>query len=76
MDISHEFDRPIPDKRVGGLARRIQKADREAGFGIGGIAQHVITSMVESRKNQRNKRKVERIGAIAQRFEAKKNVLS
>jgi len=38
-NIPYEFDRPIPDERVGELMKRIQKADREAGFAIGGIAQ-------------------------------------
>ena len=71
-DIPYEFDRPIPDEKVGELMKRIQKADREAGFAIGGIAQHVISYMMESRRTRRNRRKVERIGVIAQRFEEKK----
>ena len=55
--------------------KRIQKADREAGFAIGGIAQHVISYMMEDRRNKRSRRKQERIGVIAQRFEAKKNII-
>ncbi|KKM52801.1 hypothetical protein LCGC14_1554570, partial [marine sediment metagenome] len=74
-DIPYEFDRPIPDTEVGRLMKRIQKADREAGFAIGGIAQHVISYMMEDRRNKRSKRKQERIGVIAQRFESKKNFI-
>lgn len=55
--------------------KRIQKADREAGFAIGGIAQHVINYMMEERRNKRSKRKQERIGVVAQRFEQKKTIL-
>jgi hypothetical protein len=66
--IPYEFERPIPDMVVGTLMRRIQEADRNAGFKIGGIAQHVITDMMESRRNQRRQRKNDRIGVIAQRF--------
>ncbi|HEC38033.1 hypothetical protein LCGC14_0847690 [marine sediment metagenome] len=73
-DIPYEFDRPIPDEKIGGFMKRIQKADREAGFAIGGIAQHVISYMVEDRRNKRSRRKEERIGVIAQRFEAKKDI--
>ena len=71
-DIPYEFDRPIPDEKVGELMKRIQKADREAGFAIGGIAQHVISYMMEARRNKRSRRKQERIGVIAQRFEEKR----
>ncbi|KKM90966.1 hypothetical protein LCGC14_1233310 [marine sediment metagenome] len=74
-DIPYEFDRPIPDTEVGRLMKRIQKADREAGFAIGGIAQHVISYMMEDRRNKRSRRKQERIGIIAQRFESKKNII-
>ena len=74
-DIPYEFDRPIPDERVGELMKRIQKADREAGFAIGGIAQHVISYMMEERRNKRNMRKQERIGVIAQRFEEKSHMI-
>ena len=74
-DIPYEFDRPIPDEAVGKLMKRIQKADREAGFMIGGIAQHVINYMMEDRRNKRNMRKHERIGVIAQRFESKKSII-
>ncbi|HEC41126.1 MAG TPA: radical SAM protein [bacterium] len=74
-DIPYEFDRPIPDAEVGKLMKRIQKADREAGFAIGGIAQHVISYMMEDRRNKRSRRKQERIGIIAQRFESKKNII-
>ena len=74
-DIPYEFHRPIPDEKVGELMKRIQKADREAGFAIGGIAQHVINYMMEERRNKRSKRKQERIGVVAQRFEQKKTIL-
>ncbi len=74
-DIPYEFDRPIPDETVGKFMKRIQKADREAGFMIGGIAQHVINYMMEDRRNKRSRRKQERIGVFAQRFESKKNIL-
>jgi len=71
-EVPYEFDRPIPDETVGKLMKRIQKADRDAGFAIGGIAQHVMSYMMDSRRTRRNRPKEERIGVIAQRLEAKK----
>jgi len=67
-DIPYEFERPIPDKVVGTLMRKIQKADRISKFAIGGLAKHIINYLVISRRKTRNRRKIERIGIIAQRF--------
>ncbi len=74
-EIPYEFNRPIPDTEVGRLMKRIQKADREAGFAIGGIAQHVIGQMMKDRRNERNKRKQERIGVAAQRLDPIRSVV-
>jgi len=67
-EIPYEFERPLPDEKVGDLMRKIQNADRNAGFAVGGIAKYVIKYLVELRRNQRILRKAERIGIIAQRF--------
>jgi len=72
--IPYEFERPIPNRKVGELMKAIQDADREAGFRVGGIAQHVITFMMEDRRNNRNKRSRGRIGITAQRYAEKKLV--
>jgi radical SAM superfamily enzyme YgiQ (UPF0313 family) len=67
--IPYEFERPILDTMVGFLMKKIQERDRKAGFAIGGIAQHVINHMMNSRRqNRKNKKKDEKIGIIAQRF--------
>lgn len=54
--------------------KAIQDADRGAGFVIGGITQHVITFMMEERRNKRKKRNNERLGVTAQRYTEKKIV--
>ncbi len=69
-----EFERPIPNKKIGELMRSIQEADREAGFVIGGIAQHVITFMMEERRTKRKRRTAERMGVAAQRYMEKKPI--
>lgn len=70
--IPYEFERPIPNRKVGELMKTIQEADRGAGFRIGGIAQHVITFMMENRRNKRKNRINSRIGITAQRYTEKK----
>jgi pyruvate-formate lyase-activating enzyme len=72
--IPYEFERPIPNRKVGELMKSIQGADRDAGFRIGGIAQHVINFMMEDRRINRKKRSRERIGITAQRYAEKKLV--
>lgn len=52
--------------------KTIQEADRDAGFIIGGITQHVITFMVKKRRNKRKRRNNERLGIAAQRYTEKK----
>lgn len=71
--IPYEFERPIPDETVGRLMKRIQEADRTSRFAIGGLAQHIISYFMESRRKHRKSRKIERIGVIAQRYE--KNII-
>ena len=71
--IPYEFKRPIPDIKVGELMKAIQQADRGSKFAIGGLAEHVINYLMESRRNNRKKRKIERIGIIAQRYD--KNII-
>ncbi|MHA1915242.1 MAG: B12-binding domain-containing radical SAM protein [Promethearchaeota archaeon] len=67
--IPYEFERPISDAMVGTFMKRIQERDRNAGFTIGGIAQHVINHMMNARRqNRKNKKNDEKIGIIAQRF--------
>jgi len=67
-DIPYEFRRPIPDKTVGLLMKRIQEADRNSKFAIGGLTKHIINYIIEYRRNNRKKRRFERVGVIAQRF--------
>ena len=50
------------------MMKAIQQADRNSKFAIGGLAEHVINYLMESRRNNRKKRKIERMGIIAQRF--------
>ena len=66
--IPYEFKRPIPDVKIGELMKAIQQADRNSKFAIGGLAEHVINYLMESRRNNRKKRKIERMGIIAQRY--------
>ena len=73
LDIPYEFERPIPDETVGRLMKRIQEADRTSRFAIGGLAQHIISYFMESRRKHRKSRIIERIGVIAQRYE--KNII-
>lgn len=70
-EIPYEFERPIPDLKIGELMKKIQDVDRTSGFAIGGLAKHIITYLMESKRKDRKKRKNERIGVIAQRFERK-----
>jgi len=66
--IPYEFKRPIPDEMVGSFMRKIQIADRNSKFAIGGLAKHIINYLVISRKRTRNRKRIERVGIIAQRF--------
>jgi hypothetical protein len=54
--------------------KSIQNADREAGFVIGGIAQHVINFMMDERRNKRKRRNNEKLGVVAQRYTERKIV--
>ena len=72
--IPYEFERPIPNRKVGELMKSIQNADREAGFIIGGIAQHVIKFMMDERRNKRKRRYNEKLGVAAQRYTERKIV--
>ncbi|MHA1459742.1 MAG: B12-binding domain-containing radical SAM protein [Promethearchaeota archaeon] len=67
--IPYTFDRPIPNQEVVRLIQQIQKADRNAGFTIGGVAKYVIDYVMEERRQNRKTRKAQRIGVSAQRFE-------
>ncbi|NVM16976.1 MAG: radical SAM protein [Candidatus Lokiarchaeota archaeon] len=69
--IPYTFKRPIPEEKIINLMRQIQDADRKAGFTIGGVMKYVIDYTMEMRRKNRQKRKTERIGVSAQRFEAK-----
>ena len=68
-EIPYTFERPIPNQEVVRLIQQIQVADRTAGFTIGGVAKYVIDYVMEERRNNRKKRKAERIGVSAQRFD-------
>lgn len=72
-EVPYEFERPIPDETVGMLMKKIQEADRNPQFAIGGLAEHIISFLMESRRKSRKSRKIERIGVIAQRYE--KNII-
>ena len=56
-DIPYEFNWKIPAEKVGSFIKRIQDADRQAGFAIGGITEHVIKTLAEMRKQQRQQKK-------------------
>jgi len=66
--IPYTFERPIPNQEVAQLIRLIQDADRKAGFTIGGVTKYVVSYTMEERRKIRQKRKIERIGVSAQRF--------
>ncbi|MFW9988647.1 MAG: B12-binding domain-containing radical SAM protein [Candidatus Odinarchaeota archaeon] len=66
--IPYEFKRPIEDKKVGELMKMIQDADRNAGFAIGGLAEHIINFMIKERRKIRQLKKIEKVGVIAQRY--------
>ena len=66
--IPYSFERPIPNQEVAQLIRLIQDADRKAGFTIGGVTKYVVGYTMEERRKNRQKRKIERIGVSAQRF--------
>ncbi|MFX0076091.1 MAG: B12-binding domain-containing radical SAM protein [Candidatus Hermodarchaeota archaeon] len=70
-EIPYTFERPIPNRVVSNFIARIQDADRKAGFTIGGVMKYVIDYTMEMRRESRQKRKAERIGVSAQRYEAK-----
>jgi len=71
MGIPYTFKRPIPDEKIVNLMIKIQDADRKAGFTIGGVMKYVINYTMEIRRKSLQKRKTERIGVSAQRYEAK-----
>ncbi len=71
MEIPYIFNRPIPDDKIVNFMIQIQDADRQAGFTIGGVMKYVIDYTMEMRRKSRQKRKVQRIGVSAQRFEPK-----
>lgn len=71
MEIPYIFNRPIPDDKIVDFMVQIQDADRQAGFTIGGVMKYVIDYTMEMRRKSRQKRKVQRIGVSAQRFEPK-----
>jgi radical SAM superfamily enzyme YgiQ (UPF0313 family) len=70
-DIPYTFNRPISKNQIVSFMAQIQDADRNAGFMIGGVMKHAIEYTIEMRRKNRQKRKTERIGVSAQRFEAK-----
>jgi hypothetical protein len=70
-EIPYLFKRPISNNQIGSFMTQIQDADRVAGFTIGGVMKYVIDYTMEMRRKNRQKRKIERIGVSAQRFEAK-----
>jgi len=70
-EIPYTFKRPIPDEKIVELMKYIQDADRRAGFTIGGVMKYVIDYSMEMRRKNREKRKTQRIGVSAQRFDPK-----
>jgi len=72
-EIPYTFNRPIPDEKIVDFMMQIQDADRQAGFTIGGVMKYVIDYTMEMRRKSRQKRKTQRIGVSAQRFEPKIN---
>jgi pyruvate-formate lyase-activating enzyme len=70
-EIPYSFKRPISNEQIANFMVQIQDADRKAGFTIGGVMKYVIDYTMEVRRNDRQKRKTERIGVSAQRFESK-----
>ncbi len=72
--IPYTFMRPIPNQKVAQLIQQIQETDRNAGFTIGGVTKYVIDYVMEQRRIDRKKRKTQRIGVSAQRFNDLENV--
>jgi len=70
-EIPYSFKRPISNRQIRSFMTQIQDADRKAGFTIGGVMKYAIDYTMEMRRNSRQKRKTERIGVSAQRFEVK-----
>jgi len=70
-EIPYAFERPISNKNISNFIAQIQDADRNAGFTIGGVMKYVIDYTMEMRRRDRQKRKTERIGVSAQRYEVK-----
>ena len=66
--IPYTFKRPLPNQKVTELIQRIQTADRNAGFTIGGVAKYIINYVMEERRKNRKMRRAQRIGVSAQRF--------
>ena len=70
-EIPYSFKRPISNEQIRNFMTQVQDADGKAGFTIGGVMKYVIDYTMEIRRKNRQKRKTERIGVSAQRFEVK-----
>ncbi len=66
-NIPYEFNWSISPVEIGKFVKKIQDADRKAGFAIGGITKHVINTMMENKRKDRLLRKQKRFGVLAQR---------
>jgi len=63
--VPYEFSRLISNKKVGELIRKIQLANTNSKFAIGGITAHVIQTVKEMRRKSLINRKLERSGISA-----------
>jgi hypothetical protein len=70
-EIPYSFKRPISNKNIGNFIAQIQDSDRKAGFTISGVMKYVIDYTMEMKRINRQKRKAERIGVSAQRYQTK-----
>ena len=70
-EIPYAFTRPISNENITNFMAQIQNADGKAGFTIGGVMKYAIDYTMEMKRKNRQRRKTERIGVSAQRYEVK-----
>lgn len=66
--LPYEFKRSIPNNKVSEIIKKIQDADRDAGFSVGGIMEYALNYVRNMRKKDRKRRKIQKMGVAAQRF--------
>jgi radical SAM superfamily enzyme YgiQ (UPF0313 family) len=69
-DIFYEFKHQITLEKLTEIIKCIQKADREGGFQIGGIAKYYIDTLVQMRKDARHLKRKNKTGRMARVVES------